>query len=68
MRYLIEVRPNVFRDEWFPKENRATDSIQVWQQFADADRVFRDLYGRGNPTIRLVETDETDEQLKARRR
>lgn len=67
MRHLIEFRTNVFREDWYPKIERGV--IHVWDQFTDADKCFRALYGvNGNPTVRLMETNETDEQLKARAR
>lgn len=63
MRYLIEVRPNVFRDDWFPKEDHG--QAVVYEHFADADHHLR-MFSAA--TTRIVETDETDAQIASRLR
>ena len=66
MRYLIEVQPDAFADVWYPARMSRSTVIAVYDQFADADRVFKDAL-KCAPNYRLVETTETDEQLEARR-
>lgn len=66
MRYLIEVQPDVFADVWYPARLNRSTQIAVWNQFADADKVFKDAL-KCAPNYRLVETAETDAELDARR-
>ncbi len=62
-RFLIEHQHET-QGYWYPV--RTNGQFAVWHQFADADRAFKGALSFG-PDYRLIETDETDEQLEARR-
>lgn len=66
MRYLIEVQPDAVADRWYPARMNKSTVIAIYDQFADADRVFKDAL-RCAPNYRLIETNETDAELETRR-
>jgi hypothetical protein len=66
MRYLIEVQPDAAADVWFPARMNRSTVIAVYEQLADADRVFKDAL-KCAPNYRLIETEESDAQLEMRR-